>query len=254
MLASQSSDAEERRQAFEALVEAYWKPVYKFVRIKWRCDADDAADYTQGFFARAIEKDFFRSYDPSKGSFRTFLRVCLEGFVANEKKAASRSKRGGDTTVLSLDFSTPEGELRGHPPSPGASPEESFHREWVRSLFQLALDDLRELCEARGKRSEFEIFSRYDLDEAAKLLRACRRVRDPRDHRYESPGVVAARVPQAAARPPSQCRRPRIGAFVKYLSDDAIARLQQIVDTPDVSGTRYRIIEKIATRRHGRGV
>ena len=166
VLASQSSDAEERRQAFEALVDAYWKPVYKFVRMKWHCDADDAADYTQGFFARAIEKDFFRAYDPAKGSFRTFLRTCLDGFVANERKAASRWKRGGDATVLSLDFATAEGELREHPPSADASPEELFHREWVRSLFQLALDDLRELCETRGKRSEFEIFSRYDLDDA----------------------------------------------------------------------------------------
>jgi RNA polymerase sigma factor (sigma-70 family) len=167
VLASRSSDAEERRQAFEALVEAYWKPVYKLIRTQWRCDADDAADYTQGFFARAIEKDFFRSYDPAKGSFRTFLRACLEGFVANEKKAASRLKRGGDQTVLPLDFATAEGELREHPPAPGASPEELFHREWTRSLFALALDDLRELCESRGKRSEFEIFSRYDLDDAA---------------------------------------------------------------------------------------
>jgi serine/threonine protein kinase len=32
---------------------------------------------------------------------------------------------------------------------------------------------------------------------------------------------------------------------VKYLSDDALARLRQIVDVPDVSGTRYRIVEKI---------
>lgn len=167
VLASQSSDAAERRQAFEALVDAYWKPVYKLVRIKWHCAADDAADYTQGFFARAIEKDFFRSYDPAKGSFRTFLRICLEGYIANEKKAASRSKRGGDATVLSLDFATAEGELREHPPSPDASPEELFHREWSRSLFALALDDLRQLCEARGKRSEFEMFSRYDLEEGS---------------------------------------------------------------------------------------
>jgi RNA polymerase sigma factor (sigma-70 family) len=165
VLASQSGDPAERRQAFESLVDAYWKPVYKLVRIKWHCDPDDAADYTQSFFARAIEKDFFRSYDPSKGSFRTFLRTCLEGFVANEKKAAARWKRGGQATILSLDFATAEGELREHPPSPDASPEESFHREWVRSLFALALDDLRELCEARGKRSDFELFSRYDLDE-----------------------------------------------------------------------------------------
>ena len=32
---------------------------------------------------------------------------------------------------------------------------------------------------------------------------------------------------------------------MKYLSDDAIARLRQVVDAPDVSGTRYRIVEKI---------
>jgi serine/threonine protein kinase len=32
---------------------------------------------------------------------------------------------------------------------------------------------------------------------------------------------------------------------VKYLPDDAIARLREIVEVPDTSGTRYRIIEKI---------
>jgi serine/threonine protein kinase len=32
---------------------------------------------------------------------------------------------------------------------------------------------------------------------------------------------------------------------VNYLSDDAIARLKHIVDTPDLSGTRYRIVEEI---------
>jgi serine/threonine protein kinase len=32
---------------------------------------------------------------------------------------------------------------------------------------------------------------------------------------------------------------------VKYLSDDHLARLRHIVDAPDVSGTRYRVVEKI---------
>ena len=32
---------------------------------------------------------------------------------------------------------------------------------------------------------------------------------------------------------------------MKYLDDDAIARLRQIVEVPDLSGTRYRIVEKI---------
>jgi hypothetical protein len=32
-------------------------------------------------------------------------------------------------------------------------------------LFALALDDLREVCETRGKQIEFAILNRYDLDE-----------------------------------------------------------------------------------------
>lgn len=164
VVAAGSDDAGERRRGFEALVGAYWKPIYKFVRLKWEYSAEDAADLTQGFFARAIEKDFFHAYDVAKGSFRTFLRTCLEGFVANERKSASRLKRGGDVTTLSLDFASAEGELFEHPPAPGASPEEMFQREWVRSLFALALDDLRSECEARGKQIQFRLFERYDLD------------------------------------------------------------------------------------------
>jgi RNA polymerase sigma factor (sigma-70 family) len=164
VIATRSADAGERKRGFEALVEAYWKPVYKFVRLKWDYSADDAADVTQGFFARAIEKDFFRGYDAAKGSFRTFLRTCLEGFVANERKSLSRLKRGGDMLTLSLDFASVEGELFEHPPAPGASPEELFQREWVRSLFALALEDLRTACEADGKQVQFRMFERYDLD------------------------------------------------------------------------------------------
>jgi len=167
VLAACSEDASERRVGFEALVSAYWKPVYKFVRIKWSYSADDAADLAQGFFARAIEKDFFRGYDAGKGSFRTYLRTCLEGYVSNERKAASRLKRGGAVAVLSLDFTSAEGELFEHPPAPGASPEECFQREWVRSLFALALEDLRTQCEAQGTQIRFRLFEQYDLEGAA---------------------------------------------------------------------------------------
>jgi DNA-directed RNA polymerase specialized sigma24 family protein len=161
-----SVDGEERRRAWETLVSAYWKPVYKYSRLKWKLDPDAAADLTQAFFARAIEKDFFRSYDPAKAAFRTFLRTCLDGFAANEFKAASRQKRGGDATLLSLDFQTAEGELMEHPAAPNTDLDALFHREWVRSVFSLSVEDLRCLCEARGKQVCFEIFREYDLDPA----------------------------------------------------------------------------------------
>src|SRR5215211_615259 len=106
-----SADQHTRRVAFDALVSAYWRPVYKYVRIKWRADREDAADLTQEFFARAFEKGSLGRFDPERARFRTYLRVCLDGFVANEHKAASRIKRGGAVSFVHLDFAAAENEL-----------------------------------------------------------------------------------------------------------------------------------------------
>ena len=71
VLAAQSADATERERGLAALAEAYWKPVYKYLRVRFRESNADAEDLTQGFFARALEKDFFDGYDSARGSFRT---------------------------------------------------------------------------------------------------------------------------------------------------------------------------------------
>ena len=76
VLGARSEDPAERQRSFQALVAAYWKPVYKTIRLGWKRSNEDAKDLTQGFFARAMEKDFFTSYDPARARFRTFLRVC----------------------------------------------------------------------------------------------------------------------------------------------------------------------------------
>jgi len=44
-----SIDAEERESALEALCAAYWKPVYKYVRLRWNRTPDAAQDLTQDF-------------------------------------------------------------------------------------------------------------------------------------------------------------------------------------------------------------
>jgi len=166
-----SEDPALRDSAAESLIAAYWKPVYKYVRVRWNQSSEGAKDLTQAFFTRALEKEFFNSYDPSKARFRTYLRTCLDAFLANENKAASRIKRGGDARVVSLDFETAEGEIRQHDiPSNDLSPEEYFHREWVRNLFSLALDDLRRESEEHGKQLQYRVFERYDLREEAENL------------------------------------------------------------------------------------
>jgi|SRR5215813_8848440 len=160
-----SSNQEERTRAFEALIAAYWMPVYKYVRIKWNKPSEDARDLTQGFFAEAMEKDFFGRYDPTKAKFRTFLRTCLDGFVANENKAAGRLKRGGDATILSLDFDGAEEQLRvANPPVDGAI-NDYFEKEFARSVFSIALDSFRRQMLDNGKETHLRLFERYILND-----------------------------------------------------------------------------------------
>jgi RNA polymerase sigma factor (sigma-70 family) len=168
LLAARDADPEVRRAAFGALVESYWRPVYKYLRAPGRLGAEDAQDLSQAFFAQALEKGTFGRYEPDKARFRTFLRLCLDGFVANERKAAGRLKRGGGSVLLPLDFAGAEEELARQFAHPGASetlgPEEYFHREWVRSLFARAVETLRQRCEASGRGLRFALFERYDLE------------------------------------------------------------------------------------------
>lgn len=164
MRAVASANPDARREAFTAIVEAYWKPVYKYARLKWHAAADEAEETTQAFFARAFEKGFFASYDPDKARFRTFLRTCFDGFVANERKAARRLKRGGDVVLVPLDFQTAEGELRRHEVAVPADMEEFFDREWARSVLGLAVDRLRAHYAGAGRDKYFRAFERYDLE------------------------------------------------------------------------------------------
>ncbi len=162
---ARSADRVVRQRAFETILESYWKPVYKYVRLKWQVNNEDAKDLTQGFFANAFEKNHFANYDAAKASFQTFLRTCLDGFVANERKAGTRIKRGGGIEHFQLDFVTAESEFGLHAAASHLNPEDYFHREWVRWMFTLALEALRQRYEDTGKQIHFKLFERYDLAE-----------------------------------------------------------------------------------------
>lgn len=156
-----SADAAERARAFDTLVVCYWKPLYKYARVAWSRKREDAEDLTQSFFARAFEKESLATYDPAKASFRTFLRLLFDRHVSNEWTAGRRLKRGGGQ--VHVDFDAAEAEIGCD--SSTATPEEYFHREWVRSMFALAVDRLHARCDAEGKQVQYAIFEAYDLDD-----------------------------------------------------------------------------------------
>ena len=166
--AVKSEDPTQHERALDTLFAAYWKPVYKYVRLRWNQPAEDAQDLTQGFFAEVLERDLLEKYDSAKSKLRTYLRLCVDSFVMNQEKAARRQKRGGNAMHVALDFQAAEGELTGATidaasiPSP-ESLEEFFEKEWVRSLFALAVEDLREFCAQRERERTFRLFEDYDL-------------------------------------------------------------------------------------------
>jgi len=168
VVAARSAEPEERRRALDVLIATYWKPIYKYIRLRWEKDNEQAKDLTQEFFFHLLEKDFLAKYDPQRARLRTFLRVCVDRLIANEGKASRRLKRGGDVQFLSLDFESAEGELRHTEiPSPGGM-EDFFEHEWARSVFSLSLERLRQNCEQRGKQMHFRLLEFYDIEEAGK--------------------------------------------------------------------------------------
>jgi RNA polymerase sigma factor (sigma-70 family) len=135
-----------RRQSMESVIGAYWEPVRTYLRLRWRESLEDSADLTQAFFSKTIEAGTFTRYDPARGTFRTYLRTCLDRFVLN-----ARRKVPAPSLPLDIDIASSD-----------EPPEDVFHREWVRSLLTLAIDDLR----ASQDEVRFRVFERYDLNDS----------------------------------------------------------------------------------------
>ena len=166
ILAARSDDPVSRARGFSMLVAAYWKPAYKAIRRRFRKTNEEAKDLTQSFFTEALARELFDVFEPERGRFRTFIRVCLRNFVSKSEQTDKRIKRGGGWQRLSLDFNEAEGELE-HELQQEMSFEEAFDRDLAKSLATLATDALRSHLQSKGKGHYFELFSRYDLvDEA----------------------------------------------------------------------------------------
>lgn len=127
-----------RREALEAMLAAYWKPVYHYVRRKG-LDADAAQDAVQDVFAQLLEKDFLAKLDPQRGRFRSYLRTAADHLLVNQHEKRTAQKRGGGAATLSLDFDVAERELG----TTAGSPEAAYDRDWALGVMDRALGRLK---------------------------------------------------------------------------------------------------------------
>lgn len=141
------------------MIAAYWKPVYRYIRLRWHTTNEDGKDLTQAFFSSALEENWFRGFDRGRGTFRTYLRTCLDRFLVNQHRFSSRQKRSAPSVPL-------DDVLGDTLQSPGPSQEEMFQRECARSLFSDAIDQLRAIL----RPLPFAVFEKYDLAEPAERL------------------------------------------------------------------------------------
>src|SRR4029078_3954676 len=126
------------------------RPLYSFLR-RQGCDAEDARDLIQGFFADLIETVTYPSADREKGRFRSFLLGTLKHFVADVRDRGRALKRGGGMILTSLnDQATAEAEAPIARPTKW-QPEEVYDREWAALLLRQALDRLAKECALAGK-------------------------------------------------------------------------------------------------------
>ncbi len=124
-------------QALAELCEAYWYPLYAFVRRQGRTPAE-AEDLTQEFFVALIERRFLASTDPEKGRFRTFLLLCLKRFLSNQRDHDRAQKRGGGRRQISIDGQDAESRYRCEP-SDADTPERLYERRWALALLDQVL-------------------------------------------------------------------------------------------------------------------
>jgi RNA polymerase sigma-70 factor (ECF subfamily) len=140
--------------ALAALCEAYWYPLYAYIR-RQGVAAEEAHDLTQEFFARLLEKHWLDGVDQTKGTFRSFLLAACRHFLANERDRARARKRGGDRQTVSIDFSDAEARY-GKEPSHHLTAEKLYARRWALTLLDQVLTHLRETFTRAGKEPLFD--------------------------------------------------------------------------------------------------
>jgi RNA polymerase sigma-70 factor (ECF subfamily) len=153
VLTAGRSDTTRARDALEKLCQAYWYPLYAYVRRRGH-SPEDAQDLTQKFFARLLERNWLTTADPARGRFRSFLLGMLNHFLANEWRRDQAQKRGGGAQFVRLD--TAETCYKNEPAA-HVTPEQYFERRWALTLLDLVLSRLSAEFERQNKPEMFAL-------------------------------------------------------------------------------------------------
>ena len=176
-LARQSDPTERARKALSDFCEAYWPPLYSFVRRRGH-PSPEAQDLVQGFFAHLLEQNTLSRADSQKGRLRTFLLGSLQNFLCNEYDRTHRLKRGGGHRIVSIDEYLPEAEA-SMVNAVHLSDSRAYDLVWASTIVKRAWEHVQNAFEIEGKAESLELLKPFidgsertppDQEETAKKL------------------------------------------------------------------------------------
>jgi DNA-directed RNA polymerase specialized sigma24 family protein len=155
MHARQTQSEISAQKALSNFCEAYWPPLYAFLRLRGHA-SPEAQDLVQGFFAHLLEQNTLSRADQEKGRLRTFLLGSLQNFLFNEYDRAHALKRGGGKQILSIDEFLPEAEA-SMMNTAHLSDSRGYDLIWASNIVKRAWQHLQNEFEAEGKTASLEI-------------------------------------------------------------------------------------------------
>lgn len=190
LLSLQARGEEGAREAIGRLYEAYWAPLYSYLRRRGY-DPDAAGDLLQSFYLHLVEKEVLRHVERAGGRLRAFLIVALRNFARDEHARERARKRSPEAPLLSLDLLGEERRFQARAAA-GTDPETLFEEQWARTVAARAVRELVLRDRDAGRSGESEILRGYVLggaepapySEAAARLGISESAVKVRVHRY----------------------------------------------------------------------
>lgn len=165
----------EARLALSELCEAYWMPVFRFLRREGRTE-DAAREFTQEFFARLLASSGVEGADPGRGRFRSYLLGAVKHFLADVREREGRLKRGAGVCHESLEELGTDTDVPGKGGEPGVEGEVAddrvFDRAWALAVMERALRGLEAELGAAGKSRQFEVLKGWLAGDGTGLSQA----------------------------------------------------------------------------------
>ncbi len=161
----------EARVALGELCEAYWTPVFRFIRSSGYPE-DPARDLTQGFFAQLLARNGLDTLKPGQGRFRSYLLGAVKHYLADQADRSLAAKRGGGDTPVPLVSETSTTTSVEIPDPRAVVPDTYFDRQWALNVLDRALKRVMEECAAGGKTAHFEVLKPWLVGDASELPQA----------------------------------------------------------------------------------